>query len=100
MHNLQSLKTLTYMMYSIVNNTCFSHSTCGLCDLFRKGSGRCSFYSRIDNNELIEHIFSSRFNLNACCDENCDFCELNLITDQNNTCGFSILSEHIVKISD
>ena len=98
MNDVQKLKTLTYMVYTIINNICVKYTECAKCFMDKKdGSEDCRFHSRIDNNILIKSLFYNRLDTFKCCDDYCNTCELNHLTDNNDTCGFSILADHIIK---
>ena len=96
MSNLQELKTITYMMYTIISNVCANFTTCKDCFMIRDKDD-CDFHSRIENNSLLRQLFSDKLNTSRCCDDYCKSCELNNLSDHNDTCGFSILSDHLIK---
>ena len=97
MKRLQELKCLSDLLYILIGNICRLNIRCSSCDFYDKEEERCGFGCRINVSHAMKKLFYNRFYLEPCCDSACNTCNINSITDNNNTCGLSIIRD---KISD
>lgn len=99
MKRFQELNTLVFIIYNVINNTCHRYTDCNICELRGDENCNCNYHSRIENNRQMQRLFSKYFDLNNCCDSNCNTCKIDHLCSDDATCGFSIIADHVIKLN-